>query len=172
MTSCHNCHELPLRNRDKKTYLQPNSFVHSRCVSNLLLCKKSAETFNFCKTSLVCFQVWSSEIQSWETGLFLWVFTRQKPRHQTDPVSFLENSRDTALDSSRSIEASGWSPLLFSTPQLLTSWAPEHAISCLSKAGGIELPLQSLTYFEFLKIRKLPASVYGFSYLGSAPPII
>ena len=128
MTSCHNCHELPLRNRDKKTYLQPNSFVHSRCVSNLLLCKKSAETFNFCKTSLVCFQVWSSEIQSWETGLFLWVFTRQKPRHQTDPVSFLENSRDTALDSSRSIEASGWSPLLFSTPQLLTSWAPEHAI--------------------------------------------
>ena len=38
---------------------------------------------------------------------------------------------------------------------------PEHLSmqSSLSKAGGIELPLQSLTYFEFLKIRKRPASV-------------
>ena len=124
MTSCHNYCNCHWETGTKRHTSNQNSFVHSRrCVSHILLCKKSLETCNFCKTSLVCFQVWSSEIQSWETGLFLWVFTRRKPRHQTDPISFLETGRDTALDSSRSTEALGWSPLLFSTPQLPTSWA-------------------------------------------------
>ena len=77
MTSCHNYCNCHWETGAKRHICNRNSFVHSRCVSNLLLCKKSAETSNFCKTSLVCFQVWSSEIQSWETGLFLWVFTNE-----------------------------------------------------------------------------------------------
>lgn len=94
MTSCQNYCNCHWETGTKRHTSNRNSFVHSRrCVSHLLLCKKSPETCNFCKTSLVCFQVWSSEIQVWETGLFLWDFTRQKPRHQTDLISFLETGR-------------------------------------------------------------------------------
>lgn len=87
MESCYNYSKCRWRTKGKRHTCKSNSFVRNRrCINCLLLGKESPRTRGFIRP--VCSQLWSSEIQAWETGLLLQVFTRLKSRCERDSILF------------------------------------------------------------------------------------